>query len=75
MMKAKMYPNGLIKKASLKLPCVIARTERVEPQEGQGMLVTFFIKHTSISEFVLERLLKLQYSQIYPAKQAVIIKI
>ena len=55
-----MYPNGLIKKASFKLPCVIARTDRVEPQEGQGIVVIFLIKQTSISVFTLEVLLKLQ---------------
>jgi hypothetical protein len=75
MMKAKIYPNGLMKKASFKLPCVIAMTDRVDPQEGQGMLVTFFIKHTSISLFTLDRLLKLQNIQTYPAKQAETIKI
>lgn len=59
----------------MKLPLVISITDRVDPQEGHGILLIFFIKHTSISELTFDRLLTLQNIQIYPAKQAEIIKI
>ena len=46
MMIATMYPNGLMLKASIKFPCVNKITERVEPQEGQGMFVMSFVGQT-----------------------------
>jgi len=43
---ATTYPIGLKSKASTKLPFVNEIIERVEPQEGQGIFVAFFIKQT-----------------------------
>lgn len=43
------YPNGLNFNAARKSPWIIARTALDEPHEGQGVSVTFRIRHTSIS--------------------------
>jgi len=40
-------PNGFQSNASMKLPCRMELMERVEPQEGQGIEVAFFIRQTS----------------------------
>lgn len=45
--KATIYPIGFMLTASTKLPFVNEIIERVEPQEGQGILVACFIKQTS----------------------------
>ena len=50
-MIATMYPNGLISKASLKLPFINAITDRVDPQEGQGISVICFIGQTPSDVF------------------------
>ncbi len=49
--KVTIYPIGFMKKASTKLPFVNEITERVEPQEGQGIFVIYFIKQTSTDLF------------------------
>lgn len=46
-----IYPIGFKSKASQKLPLVNEIIERVEPQEGQGMFMVCFIKHTSTELF------------------------
>lgn len=40
-------PNGFMLNASMILPFVNAKIERVEPQDGQGTFVIFLIRHTS----------------------------
>ena len=46
-MKATIYPKGLIFRAPKKSPFIIEIIERVEPQEGQGIFVNCFIKQPS----------------------------
>jgi hypothetical protein len=46
-----IYPIGFESKASTKFPFVSEITERVEPQEGQGIFVACFIKQTSTDVF------------------------
>jgi hypothetical protein len=41
-------PNGFILNASMNLPFVNDKIERVEPQDGQGIFVKCLTKHTSI---------------------------
>lgn len=41
-----------MKKASVKLPLIKERIERVAPQEGQGIFKMFFMKQASIDESV-----------------------
>jgi hypothetical protein len=48
------YPKGFRNKASLKLLFDIKTTERVVPQEGQGIEVSFLNKQTVTDEFSLE---------------------
>ena len=49
--RATKYPIGFKSKASTKLPFVSEIIERVEPQEGQGIFVAFFIKQISTDLF------------------------
>jgi len=46
-MNAIKKPIGFILNASLKLPFINDKTERVEPQDGQGIFVKCLTKHTS----------------------------
>jgi hypothetical protein len=63
-------PNGLIVNAFMKLPFVNDKTERVDPQDGQGIFVICFTKHTSIGLLIVCSFNMPKYSQIYPTKQA-----
>ena len=47
MISAIKYHKGLSAKAAIKSPLIMETTERVVPQEGQGIFVTCFIKHAS----------------------------
>ncbi len=48
-------PIGLMLIASIKFPLVNDITERVEPQEGQGIFVNLLIKQTSNLLFVFDK--------------------
>ena len=47
MIKAIIKPRGFIKNDLAKSPCNMETTDLVEPQEGQGIFVTCFIRQTS----------------------------
>lgn len=64
-------PIGFILNASVKLPFVKVKIERVAPQEGQGIFVKCFTKHTSVGLYIACSDDTQKYSQAYPAKQAI----
>jgi hypothetical protein len=57
---ATINPIGFMNSASIKLPLVNETMERVEPQEGQGIFVICFIRHTSNASLLVSKLLKLK---------------
>lgn len=57
--------------ASLNFPFAKEITERVEPQDGQGIFVRCFMRQTSTDFASVRFVLMLIKSQIYPAKQEI----
>lgn len=68
---ATIKPRGLIFRASTNCPLNKDNTERVEPQEGQGIFVTCLMMQTSKAGFIESNLFQVKNNQAYPIKQAI----
>ena len=71
MMAIKINPNGFQNKAPKTSPLRSDNTDRVDPQEGQGIPVMRLNIHTPDSPPLETLRLYVTKSQIYPAAQAV----
>jgi hypothetical protein len=66
-MRINISPIGFQYKASAIFPWIRDNTDRVEPQEGQGIPVTCFIKQTPPMLFTSGDKFIFRYNQMYPA--------
>jgi hypothetical protein len=71
MIATRINPNGFQNNAPKTSPLINDKTDLVDPQEGQGILVTLLNKHTPNSSSIDALRLYVIKSQIYPATQAV----